>query len=602
MPATVLGIECGGTRSSFALDLVVEGMPPTTTMFELGPANFKSTSDAQWAALFVTAASKLALPVPPAGVGIAVAGARHRSQQVHLEELVKRSPLAGASTVVKASHDLESALLSRDNPTAGGNERQRDEFVSPTEAMIVIAGTGSCCYGRRGSDGVEVRGGGWGSKLGDEGSGFAIGSVAIRYATTLVDHARQQNWQRECVEAPLLPAKILAAAGLLGCSLADDSQPLAEWDAMIDWAAQAGPADIAKFAPICLEMAAGLAPTQVNADAECLKIVKNEAAALANTAAGTLRALVPVGQNSNSTSVGAADAVEVLLCGGLFSSAVYEAAFVAALAAIPGLPSWTSSKPSRPSVMGAVELGRQALTAASTATPSCTDIITKVPAEGESAQPSPVWRPSLAELGAKSPTELRNPASMELDKLHTEEAVRLFLAEDAALPGKIAAHAPELARLVDAATAKLAAGGRLLYCGAGSSGRLGVLDAAECPPTFGTEPAKVQGLIAGGTGAILKAVEGAEDSAAGGEVDVNGCGVMPLLGGPINSTDLLVGIAASGRTPYIWGAMAAARAAGACTALLCFNPNIATALEAPAAAGNKCVPSYMFIWPCSTFE
>ena len=96
--------------------------------------------------------------------------------------------------------------------------------------------------------------------------------------------------------------------------------------------------------------------------------------------------------------------------------------------------------------------------------------------------------------------------------------------------------------------------------------------ADRCPPTFGSSPHLVQGLIAGGHGALLKAVEGAEDSTAGGRADMSGSGACPLLDGAVSGADVVVGIAASGRTPYVWGALAEAKRVGATTALLCFNP------------------------------
>ena len=448
----------------------------------------------------------------------------------------------------------------------------------------MIAGTGSVCYGRRTADGREVRGGGWGGKLGDEGSGFAIGSAVLKLGTARVDAARQQAATAAaggdgCAagSSPPLVAKLLAAAGLPDPS--DGPVPASGWDRMIDWAATAPVPQVAGLAPVCLEMAKHGEGDGGRADGGCLAIVQVEAAALAKTAAGTLRAL--------AGGLAAGEHAEVLLCGGLFGAEVYQAAFCAALSAEQNLPNWSAATPSRPSVVGAVALASKALADSQGAAAAAPAPAAAGGGSGAGPMVEEVWRPSLAELGAKSPTELRNERSTNLATLPTVDAVKLFLSEDAALPAKVAEHAEELARLVEAAAAKLAAGGRLLYAGAGSSGRLGVLDAAECPPTYGTDPSMVQGLIAGGSGAILKAVEGAEDSAEGGRADAEGRGDMTLLGGPVGSNDLLVGIAASGRTPYIWGAMAAARDAGAAVALLCFNPNVLAALDSPAAAGSR---------------
>ena len=119
-------------------------------------------------------------------------------------------------------------------------------------------------------------------------------------------------------------------------------------------------------------------------------------------------------------------------------------------------------------------------------------------------------------------TEARNPASTRLDELTSVELVDLFCAEDATVPAAVAAQRQAIARAIDAIAARLGSGGRLIYVGAGTSGRLGVLDASECPPTFQTPHEQVVGLIAGGQGAMFRAVEGAEDSEELGETDARG--------------------------------------------------------------------------------
>ncbi|MCC6670867.1 MAG: N-acetylmuramic acid 6-phosphate etherase [Planctomycetes bacterium] len=159
-------------------------------------------------------------------------------------------------------------------------------------------------------------------------------------------------------------------------------------------------------------------------------------------------------------------------------------------------------------------------------------------------------------------TESRNPDSERLDTLAPLELVRLMAREDRCVPEAVARAEAAIARAIEWIAERLRRGGRLLYFGAGTSGRLGILDAVECPPTFGTRPEQVVGVIAGGAGAFLKAVEGAEDRVELGARDVEAVGVGPA--------DAVVGIAASGRTPYVLGVLAAARARGACTmALVC---------------------------------
>ena len=152
-------------------------------------------------------------------------------------------------------------------------------------------------------------------------------------------------------------------------------------------------------------------------------------------------------------------------------------------------------------------------------------------------------------------TERRNPRTAHIDALPTLDMVRLINSEDKRVAGAVEAVLPEVARAVDCIAARLAAGGRLVYCGCGTSGRLGVLDAAECPPTFSAPPGQVLGLIGGGRDAMFAAVEGAEDDRALGAADLKAVG--------FSAADVLVGLAASGRTPYVLGAMAHARALGA---------------------------------------
>ena len=160
-------------------------------------------------------------------------------------------------------------------------------------------------------------------------------------------------------------------------------------------------------------------------------------------------------------------------------------------------------------------------------------------------------------------TEGRNPVSEGLDQLTTLEVLHVMNDEDHCVPDAVARQLPAIATIVEAAVAGLSAGGRLIYAGAGTSGRLGVLDAAECPPTFSTHPTMVVGLIAGGQQAMFQAVEGAEDDQERGAEEINA--LHPGL------HDVVVGLAASGRTPWVIGAVRAAKQAGAHTASVCCN-------------------------------
>ena len=151
-------------------------------------------------------------------------------------------------------------------------------------------------------------------------------------------------------------------------------------------------------------------------------------------------------------------------------------------------------------------------------------------------------------------TEQANPLSAQLDALPTAELVDLFCRNDLEPQRAVAAASPELTAAVDAIAARLAAGGRLFYLGAGTSGRLGVLDAAECPPTFCSDPSLVQGVLAGGAAALLRSSEGLEDLREAGREDLERAGFAP--------GDCLVGIAAGGTTPYVLGGLSHARELG----------------------------------------
>jgi N-acetylmuramic acid 6-phosphate etherase len=162
-------------------------------------------------------------------------------------------------------------------------------------------------------------------------------------------------------------------------------------------------------------------------------------------------------------------------------------------------------------------------------------------------------------------TEAVNPASASLDELSPLEFVRLMNAEDAKTVQAVEAASDAIAKAIRLATNSLRADGRIIYVGAGTSGRLGVLDAAECPPTFNSDPRQVVGLIAGGSAALVRAIEGAEDDRNQGATD--------LAALDLKAVDLVVGIATSGRTPYVLGAIEYARSVGAKTVGLACNEN-----------------------------
>ncbi|MEU0198529.1 MULTISPECIES: N-acetylmuramic acid 6-phosphate etherase [unclassified Streptomyces] len=161
-------------------------------------------------------------------------------------------------------------------------------------------------------------------------------------------------------------------------------------------------------------------------------------------------------------------------------------------------------------------------------------------------------------------TEAFRPELADIDRLPTLDIARLMNGEDATVAGAVAARLPRIAAAIDAVAERMARGGRLVYAGAGTAGRLGVLDASECPPTFNTDPSRVVGLIAGGPQAVVTSVEGAEDSRELARADLE-----PLA---LTADDTVVGISASGRTPYAIGAVEYARARHCLTIGLACNP------------------------------
>jgi len=173
--------------------------------------------------------------------------------------------------------------------------------------------------------------------------------------------------------------------------------------------------------------------------------------------------------------------------------------------------------------------------------------------------------PALHQLA----TEQTNPATTAIDTLPALEIVRLMNEEDRGVPAAVERELPAIAEAIDAIAARLAAGGRLIYVGAGTSGRLGMLDASECSPTFSAPPEQVRGIIAGGIAALTRSIEGAEDDAGAGRDD--------LLALSVGAADAVVGLSASGRAPYVLAALDAARQVGAFTAGVCCTPGSALA-------------------------
>ncbi len=452
----------------------------------------------------------------PCGIGIGLAGARTESDRARIRAAAAQ---VWGETPVWVGHDLEVALAA-DLPT-GGTDR--------TARCLVLSGTGSCCFARA-ADGRTVKQGGWGHILGDKGSGYEIGLRALKAIVYYFD--RDGTWSD-------LGRRVLARLTL--------NEP----EQLIDWVRKAEKHRIADLAVAVFESAA-------RRDAIARDILEGAAHSLAKDAVSCATKLA-----------GARTRVRFVLAGSVLTK---QPAFAKAVAGLirERRPVSETVVLDRPSVWGAwqmaIEAGETAETRAGIKR-----------AKPSSRTPS-IFVPGLSL--ERSPTEKRNPRSAGLDTMSTEAAVRLMLSEEQRSLRKLLRQSGEVAAVVDLIAEQLRRGGRLFYAGAGTSGRLGVLDASECPPTFRTEPDQVQGIIAGGETAITRAVEGAEDDAV--------AGAAAIRFRSVGRRDVVVGIAASGRTPFVWGALGEAKRRGAATVLLSFNPH----LEIPRAARPKVVLAF----------
>ncbi len=486
-----LGIECGGTRT---VALLADAGGKQLKRIESGPANLRLLDAAQLAKHF----RALAKSFPhPTALGIGMAGARTEADRHRIRAAAAK---AWPRVPCVATNDLETALAAA--PVT--------RLQTPVTRVLVLSGTGSCCFGKT-PTGKTAKVGGWGHILGDGGSGYDIGLRALKTAISQYDQSGA---------LPKLGQRLLSALQL--------NEP----DDFIGWAQAAAKPEIAALAREVFAAAE-------RKDSLAGHILERSTVPLVYDALACARRLARAGE-----------LVEFIFSG---SNLLKQPSFAAAVAGRikAEWPRAGIIRLERESVWGAVAL---AMSDARVPIPDINELAGHKPAE-LNAQP--------AEL---PPTEQRHPRSLKLDKLTTDAAIRLMLSEDAKIPAALLLKRREIARSVELIVRALRGGGRLLYVGAGTSGRFGVLDASECPPTFRTPPDMVQAIIAGGQQAIWSAVEGAEDDAAAGARAVEFRGITPR--------DVVVGIAASGRTPFVWGALGAAQRRGAKTVLLCFNPHL----------------------------
>ena len=355
------------------------------------------------------------------------------------------------------------------------------------------------------------RAGGWGHILGDAGGGYFLSIQALRLIL------REHDLHRGAIR---FTAKILHALSLNNL------------DELVRWVQTADKMEIAMLAPVVFEAA-------TEGDARMMEIIEEGACVLCEyteAVASALHLLAP----------------KVALIGGLFHrDSIYTHAFRRRLK--KNLPDARVAIAERAPELGAALLAAEAGGHATF-----------------HANPSQNEIDSLA----AALTEQRNPRSENLEKMNGRELVEVFVEEEKFVQEALRAAVGELARAIEIVAESLRNGGRLFYIGAGSSGRIGVLDASEIPPTFGAQRELVQGVIAGGVYAMYRSAEGVEDDEAAGALAVDER--------RIRDADVVIGISASGRTPFVFGALARARQVGARTMLLTCNPAVAGVADAGA--------------------
>ena len=343
--------------------------------------------------------------------------------------------------------------------------------------------------------------GGWGHVLGDAGGGYFLSIQALRLIL------REYDLHRGEVQ---FTTKILRALSLNNL------------DELVRWAQTADKMEVAMLTPVVFEAAA-------SGDSRVMEIIEEGARVLCEyteAVATRLHVLAP----------------KVVLLGGLFQrDSIYNHAFRRRLKKT--LPDARVSNSERAPEFGAAWLAAEMQ--------SWPEIQVEVAPE------------KIDDLAAAL-TEQRNPRSENLEKMNAQDLVKLFVDEEKFVGEALRAAGADLARAIELVAESLGKGGRLFYVGAGTSGRLGVLDASEIPPTFGASPELVQGIIAGGATALHRSVEGAEDEKSRGALAIDRRGVKDV--------DVVLGITASGRTPFVVGALTRAKSLGAKTILLNCNP------------------------------
>src|SRR6267143_668095 len=472
----ILGVEGGGTKTSWVLVEHGENELRVLDQGKLPPANFRLATPDQLRSMF----GELPKEITRAGIFLAGCGTeedRHSLARLCAEIWPEAKVVVGS--------DRDSGLAAA---------------LGHGDGIVVNAGSGSSITGRR--DKRIENAGGWGHILGDAGGGYFLSLQALRLIL------REYDLHRGEVQ---FTTKVLRALSLNNL------------DELVRWAQTADKMEVAMLTPVVFEAAAG-------GDARVMEIIEEGARVLCEyteAVATRLHVLAP----------------KVVLLGGLFQrDSIYNHAFRRRLKKT--LPDARVANSERAPEFGAAWLAAEM--------PSWPEIHA-----GRAPE-------KIDDLAAAL-TEQRNPRSANLEAMNSQDFVKLFVDEEKFVGEALRAVIVDLARAIEVVAESLRKGGRLFYVGAGSSGRLGALDASEIPPTFGASPELVQGIIAGGATALHRSVEGAEDEGSSGALAIDRRGVKDV--------DVVIGITASGRTPFVLGALARAKSLGAKTILLTCNPD-----------------------------
>ncbi len=503
-----LGIECGGTRT---VALASDAKFRELGRLELGPANLRLSSDWQLNCIF----QEIFRRFPgPSAVGVGIAGARTAEDVSRVNRILSQ---VWPGRILSTTHDLESAWHAADFDDSEAPSASRVRQLR----VLVLSGTGSCCFGRN-SAGKSAKVGGWGHVLGDRGSAYDIVYRGLR--------ASIQHFDRTGKWGKFVP-RILRALQV------NDPEALPAWIGSAEKSA-----------------IAALAPEVFAAARDGDKVVRT-------ILADTILTMADDAESCWRQLGGSKRGGEFVLSGSvLLNQKLFSRRLAAELSR--RLPQASVRSMPREAVWGSI-LVVSKLWASQTVGGR---LEAQHIVEDAAALDREIAREWIPRATKPSPTEGRNPRSTGLDTLPVANALKLHLSEEATVTKAVGAAAPEIVSLVEMVAASFKNGGRLFYVGAGTSGRLGVLDASECPPTFRTSPDQVQGIMAGGVRALYAAVEGAEDDF--------GAGRSSVLSRNVGSNDVVVGLAASGRTPFVWGALNAAHWLKARTAIITCQPHL----------------------------